>query len=185
MLLVATPQQPDPRFSETVVLLLDYGPASATGVMINRPTWVKPADVFPDLEFLQRYRDGIHIGGPVAPASILVLFRSPVIDLPDGVPVVDDVYVSGDIGELREILSAANGERTARLYAGYAGWGPGQLDQEIAAGSWQVVPATGDQVFTREPLELWQQVYRWQSEMSVGLPAKGSPMPVITAGTGT
>jgi len=170
MLLVATPELRDPRFSETVVLLLHYGSEGALGVAINRPTWVDPLAAFPDMEFLESYRGSVYIGGPVARANVLVLVSDPEIDAPETEPVFDGVYVSADPEFLRGIVATANTDQSLRLYAGHASWEAGQLDREIAAGHWQVVPADTDLVFAREPLELWRQVLTLGSEMSVSLP---------------
>ena len=88
-----------------------------------------------------------------------------------GESVIDDIHITVDVDELRENLPATADERTVRVYAGYSGWGPDQLDREIAAGAWQVAPASADQVFTREPVQLWREVHRVASEISlVGLP---------------
>lgn len=170
MLLVATPELRDPRFSETVVLLLHYGPEGALGVAINRPTWVDPLAAFPDMEFLESYRGSIYMGGPVARANVLVLVSDPEIDAPETEPVFDGVYVSADPEFLRGVVATANTDQSLRLYAGHASWEAGQLDREIAAGHWQIVPADTDLVFAREPLELWRQVLTLGSEMSVSLP---------------
>ena len=179
MLLVATPELRDPRFSETVLLLLHYGPEGAIGVAINRPTWVEPTAAFPDMESLGRYRGNLYIGGPVARANVLVLVRDAAIEFPDTEPVVDDVFVSADPEFLDEISPTANSDETLRLYAGHASWEAGQLDREIARGSWQVVPATADLVFAREPLELWRQVLVLESEMSVDLPRTRAPIAAV------
>ena len=163
--LVATPQMRDPRFAESVILLLNYSRAGAIGVVVNRPTWVQPEQLFPDVDFFRRYRGAVYFGGPVARTGALFLARD--ASLADGEPVVDDIYVTADIDEVRSNLPAGTDERTLRVYAGYASWGPGQLDREISAGSWQVTPARGDQVFTTEPMRLWREVHRVASDMGV------------------
>ena len=170
MFLVATAEQRDPRFAESVILLLSYGRAGATGIIVNRPTWVEPEALFPDDAFFRRYRGTVYFGGPVARTSTLFLVRDgPMADVE---PVVDDIYITADVEEVYAILPRASDERTVRVYAGYSGWGPEQLDREIAAGAWQVAPASGDQVFTREPVQLWREVHRVAAEISlVGLPA--------------
>ena len=179
MLLVATQELRDPRFSETVVLLLHYGPEGALGVAINRPTWVDPLAAFPDMEFLERYSGTIYIGGPVARANVLVLVSDPEIDAPETEPVFDGVYVSADPEFLRGVVATANTDQSLRLYAGHASWEAGQLDREIAAGHWQIVPADTDLVFAREPLELWRQMLTLGSEMSVSLPFEESAVAAL------
>ena len=170
MFLVATPQLRDPRFAETVVLVLNYGREGAIGVVVNRPTWVEPETLFPDDDFFRRYRGTVYFGGPVARTSALLLVRDP--DRAEGQPLVDDIYVTADIDEARASLFGRADERMLRVYAGYAGWGPGQLDREIAAGDWQVTQASGDLVFTPEPASLWREVHRVTADMGiVGLPS--------------
>ena len=172
MFLVATPQLRDPRFAETVILVLNYSREGAIGVVVNRPTWVEPEALFPDVDFFRRYRGVVWFGGPVARTSALFLVRDG--DLVEGEPIVDDIYVTADVDEVRENLRSRTDERTLRVYAGYAGWGPGQLDREISAGDWQVTPASGDLIFTPDPANLWREVHRVTPDMGiVGVP--GSP----------
>ena len=173
MFLVATPQLRDPRFAETVVLILNHGREGAIGVVVNRPTWVEPEALFPDVDFFRRYRGVVWFGGPVARTSALFLVRNG--DFVEGEPIVDDIHITADIDEVRENLPFRTDERMLRVYAGYAGWGPGQLDSEISAGDWQVTPASGDLIFTPEPASLWREVHRVTPDMGiVGLP--GSPL---------
>jgi putative transcriptional regulator len=82
-------------------------------------------------------------------------------------PIVDDIYVNAGPILLNELLGTAGTEQTLRVYAGHAGWDAGQLDREIAAGSWQVLPASAEFVFTDDPLELWVELRAPQSELMV------------------
>ena len=169
MFLVATPQLRDPRFAETVVLILNHGSEGAIGVVVNRPTWVEPEVLFPDVNYFRRYRGVVYFGGPVARTSALFLIRDG--NLAEAEPIVDDVYITADVDEVRENVPARPDERVLRIYAGYAGWGPGQLEREISAGDWQVTPASGDLIFTPEPASLWREVHRVAPDMGiVGLP---------------
>ena len=174
MLLVATPDMRDPRFSETVILMLHYEDEAALGVAINRPTWVNPTAAVPDMEFLQDYRGSIFVGGPVARANVLVLVRDLEVNVPDTQPIFDDIYLSADPEFLREVSTTADTDQRLRLYAGHAAWEAGQLDREIAAGHWLVIPARADVVFAEEPLEIWRQMSALGSEMSVRLPVEES-----------
>lgn len=178
MFLVATPQLRDPRFAETVVLVLNHGREGAIGVVVNRPTWVEPEALFPDVDFFRRYRGVVWYGGPVARTSALFLVRDG--DVVESEPIIDDIHITADIDEVRENLPYRTDERRLRVYAGYAGWGPGQLDSEISAGDWQVTPASGDLIFTSEPASLWREVHRVTPDMGiVGLP--GSPSRQLSA----
>lgn len=166
-LLVATDELRDPRFSETVILLLHYGTDGALGVAVNRPTWVEAADAFSDMPFLDEYTGNVYMGGPLAPANLVTLIRLSDIGDHELEPIVDDIYVSADPILLNELLGTAGTEQTLRVYAGHAGWDAGQLDREIAAGSWQVLPASAEFVFTDDPLELWGELRAPQSELMV------------------
>ena len=165
MFLVATPQLRDPRFAETVVLVLSHGREGAIGVVVNRPTWVEPEVLFPDVNFFRRYRGAVYFGGPVARTSALFLVRDG--GLVDGEPIVDDIHVTADVDEVLENLPTGTDQRALRVYAGYTGWGPGQLDREISAGDWQVTPASGDLIFTPEPTSLWREIHRVAPDMGV------------------
>lgn len=165
MFIVATPQLRDPRFAETVVLVLSHGREGAIGVVVNRPTWVEPEVLFPDVGFFRRYRGAVYFGGPVARTSALFLVRDG--GLVDGEPIVDDIHVTADVDEVLENLPTGTDQRTLRVYAGYTGWGPGQLDSEISAGDWQVTPASGDLIFTPEPTSLWHEIHRVAPDMGV------------------
>ena len=174
MLLVATPEIRDSRFSETVILLLHYESEGALGVAINRPTWVDPSAAFPEMDFLQDYRGNIFVGGPVARANLLLLAKGPDIDISDTEPIFEDIYFSADSGFLRDVAATADTDQGLRLYAGHASWEAGQLDREISAGHWLVIPARSDIVFAEDPLEIWQQVSALESEMTVRLPVRES-----------
>jgi putative transcriptional regulator len=164
-LLVASERLPDPRFSETVLLLLHYDTDGAIGIAINRPTWVSAAQLFPGLPYMQRYRGRIFHGGPLAQANVLVLSRGAESSEPQAEPLLEDVYVSTDLEYLEERVDATTDE-VVRFYAGHASWGPGQLDEEIAAGSWRVVSASAERIFSEQPLALWSLLAVSGAEMS-------------------
>ncbi|MEE8237241.1 MAG: YqgE/AlgH family protein [Gammaproteobacteria bacterium] len=166
-LLVATDELRDPRFSETVILLLHYGADGAVGVAINRPTWVDAVEFFTAVPIPDDYTGHIYFGGPVAPANLVTLVRIPDSGEIDLDPIVDDVYVGATPDFLSQAVVDADTELTLRLYAGYASWDSGQLDREIAAGSWRVVPASAELIFAAEPLELWVELHAPVSELTV------------------
>jgi len=155
-LLVAGPDLLDPNFRRCVLLVGEHGEEGAMGVILNRPSPVSVADAVPPLAELVDGHELVHVGGPVQPQAIVVLgdFRDP-----------DEAaaLVLGSIGFLpAEIESAADvgSLDRARVFAGYAGWGPGQLESEIAEESWIVEPALPADVFTDEPDGLWSAVLR-------------------------
>lgn len=152
--LVAGQHLRDPNFAQTVVLLLDYGERGARGVIINRRTDVKLATVFPRITGLRQRPDTVYLGGPVGRNQLLVLLRS---DKPRAAAehVVDDVYVSTN---RRVLVDALNRAAAVHVYAGYAGWAPGQLDREVARGDWHVLPADVERVFSEAPGAVWREL---------------------------
>jgi len=154
-LLVASRDLSDPNFSETVILLLAYGPNGTMGVIINRPSDVKLATVLPEIKQLRRRPDTIHLGGPVLTNHVLLLIRSSKAP-GDSLLIFGDVYASSSVTTLRHALERQGPKDLLRAYAGHAGWAPGQLEAEIERGDWYVTGAETEMVFTKSPKQLWQ-----------------------------
>ena len=185
----------DPNFSQTVVLLLDYGAEGALGLIINRPTDIELAAVLPDLVSLEGRGDLVFVGGPVGRDHLVVLIRSAVAPAQSGL-VVGDVYVTGSVDVLREFLDPAVVDAEFHAYAGYAGWGPGQLDGEVSRGDWHVSPADSETVFELPASQMWPALIRRTSGQWVWLPpteraretspwsASGSAAREVAMGTG-
>jgi putative transcriptional regulator len=154
-LLVAGPGLLDPNFWRTVVLVGEHSEEGALGVVLNRASETAVEEAAPELAQLADGMGRIHVGGPVQPSAVVVL--ADFVEPPD-----DDALVVESVGFLpAEVDPDELGElRRARVYVGYAGWGPGQLDGELDEGSWIVEPARADDVFTEEPEELWSTVLR-------------------------
>jgi putative transcriptional regulator len=155
-LLVAAPVLLDPNFHRTVVLVGEHGDEGAMGVVLNRPSEITIGEAAPPLADLVDPDALIHVGGPVQQQAIVMLGEF-------GDPERAGVLVFGTVGFLPgEIEDAAElGELTrVRVFAGYAGWGPGQLEDELEESSWIVEPALPDDVFTTEPDGLWSAVLR-------------------------
>lgn len=157
--LVASRQLRDPNFIETVVLLIDYGPDGAMGLVINRPSTVKLSTVFPDVKELEQRDDTIYVGGPVAANQMLLLIRSTRTPQ-QSIPVIDDVYISSSWKLLERLMKNAGKNEHYRLFAGYAGWAPSQLDFERTRGDWHVLKAETEMVFSQNPSELWPELIR-------------------------
>jgi putative transcriptional regulator len=165
--LVATEQIADEAFGETVVLLLHVGADGAIGIAINRPTRVSAREVFPDLEYLHRYRDGVFHGGPLAQATVLVLRRTQSPSTADSNPLVDDVYMSSDLELLEPEIDRLRDDSVLRFYAGHASWRPGQLDEEIEAGAWRVLDSSAGVIFDPEPTTLWNRLNAQDTQFTV------------------
>jgi putative transcriptional regulator len=154
-LLIAVPALLDPNFRRTVVLVGEHNEEGALGLVLNRPSETTVDEAVPELTVLVEGLGQVHVGGPVQPSAIVV-----IAEFAD--PDRAGSLVFESIGFLpAEIDPDELGELTrARVFAGYAGWGPGQLDDELEEGSWIVEPAIATDVFTLEPDELWSQVLR-------------------------
>jgi putative transcriptional regulator len=155
-LLLASPALFDPNFRRAVVLVTEHNEEGAAGLVLNRSSETVVAEALPDLAPLVAEDDRIYVGGPVQQSAVLVLAR---FDDPDAaaVLVVDDVgFVPGD-GDF-ELLAGAT--RQARVFAGYAGWEPGQLESELEGRSWIVEDAVGLDLFAEPEIDLWSAVLR-------------------------
>ena len=157
--LLASRQLKDPNFRETVVLLIEYGLDGAMGLVINRPSAVKLATVFPDIEELKQREDTIYVGGPVAVNQMMLLIRSSKMP-EDATAVVPNVYISSSWKELERLIKKTTKDERFRLFAGYAGWAPSQLDFERTRGDWYVLEADAESIFSQNPSELWQELIR-------------------------
>jgi putative transcriptional regulator len=155
--LVASRSLADLNFSETVVLLLAYEPTGAMGVIINRPADVRLRSVLRDVEELRDRPDPVYLGGPVAGNLLLVLIRA-ARQPESSEPIFEGVYVSGSRAALRKALGKAGKRNRVRGYAGHAGWGPGQLDHEIARGDWHVAAADAAMVFDMTASAIWPKL---------------------------
>ena len=154
-LLIASHELKGPVFEQSVVLLLQYDENGTVGLIVNRPMDVAPTDAVPELEFFEQYSGPLYFGGPVAPFEMRALLNSPdAIDA--AVPIFDLVYLTPFDETLLERLPADASQ--LRFFAGYAGWSPGQLEQEMQRGSWHVRPATVELVFADENDEIWRQL---------------------------
>lgn len=146
-LLVALPVLSDPNFDRTVVLLLDHGDDGAMGVVLNRPTDIRLGDVLPLWDLLGAEPAVVHLGGPVQPEGAIALGHGTELDV--GPIDLDTDRERLDIHEIR-------------VFAGYAGWSPGQLEDEILEGAWVVVDAQPADAFAPDPGALWVTVLRRQ-----------------------
>jgi len=163
-LLVATPSLVDPNFDHTVVLLLDLDGDGALGVVLNRPSDVPVSDVLPEWTGATATPDVLFAGGPVGTDSALAVGALPRGDDEDEEPVgfrrlYDEIGII-DLDTPTELLAGALS--SMRIFAGYAGWGSGQLEAEIESESWYVVPSAPGDLFGADPGALWSRVLRRQ-----------------------
>ena len=160
-LLASSPDLLDPNFVHTVVLMCRHTDEGAIGVAINRFSGYDTTQVLPEHPVLGQLEFPIGQGGPVGLDTLQVLHRIPQ-QVPDGIPLGDDLWWGGDIEQVASFLNEEKieGLSRVRLLVGYAGWGPGQLDLELATGSWLPAPGTSEIVFEDDPRTLWRNVVR-------------------------
>ncbi|TGA96206.1 YqgE/AlgH family protein [Streptomyces sp. MZ04] len=172
-LLVATPALADPNFDRAVVLLLDHDEEGSLGVVLNRPTPVEVADILEGWGDLAGSPGVVFQGGPVSLDSALGIAVIPGGEGPSpssrlgssrGDPIawrrVHGAIGLVDLDAPPELLAPALG--SLRIFAGYAGWGPGQLEDELVEGAWYVVESEPGDVSSPDPERLWRSVLRRQ-----------------------
>jgi putative transcriptional regulator len=152
-LLIASPSLLDPNFRRTVVLVTEHGDEGAAGLVLNRPSESAVAEVVPELDELADPADVVWVGGPVEQNAVLVLAE---FDDPEESPV----RVFGNLGFVALDREEPAPMRRSRVFAGYAGWGGGQLEEELAREDWIIEEALADDVFTADGEELWRDVLR-------------------------
>jgi putative transcriptional regulator len=153
-LLVAGPALLDPNFWRTVVLVVEHNDEGALGLVLNRPSETSVADAVPQLEALLDGDARLFIGGPVQPSAVIVLAEFE--DATDAALLAfDDVGVLATGSSVEELTA---GVRSGRAFLGHAGWGPGQLDDELERGDWILEPARLQDAFSLGPSGLWSEV---------------------------
>jgi len=149
ILLVAKPGLVDPNFRQTVVLVTQAADASTVGVILNRPTARKH----------EQTGEVVYSGGPVMREVLVALFHSESAPAGSVFHVLKDVYLSMDPRNIEMLQQQQRGERY-RLFAGFAGWAPGQLESEMRRDGWYVLPATADLVFRADTAGMWDELVR-------------------------
>jgi len=142
ILLVAKPSLVDPNFSRTVVLVTQAEDASTVGVILNRPTSARH----------ERTGEPIYSGGPVMPRTVLALFRSEGVPPAPSFHVLQGIYLSMHPAIVERL------QPPYRLYAGFAGWMPGQLESEIARDDWYLLPASEELLFRGDTAGMWEEL---------------------------
>jgi putative transcriptional regulator len=165
-LLVATPLLADPNFKRAVVLIVEHEVTEGTlGIVLNRPSTVGLGQVLEQWTDLATDPSVVFRGGPVSPNSALALALVPGKDEPVGWRALDGAPSLARLGLLDldtppRLLATAI--QSLRVYAGYAGWSPGQLEAEIDEGAWYVLGAEPGDVFASDPARVWRNVLRRQ-----------------------
>ena len=153
-LLVAGPTLLDPNFHRTVVLVVEHDDGGAMGLVLNRPSPIPAEQAIPELGSALGPDERLWMGGPVQPTSVVVLAEAGDAELPT-MPVGADLGLVLPDSDLDEVATAV---RRARPFLGYAGWGPGQLDDELGRDDWIVAALRPGDAFTDDPEALWGRV---------------------------
>lgn len=164
-LLIASAGLLDPNFRRTVVLVAEHGEEGAMGVVLNRPSPVTVREAIPHLRELVGEDEPVFVGGPVQPEAVVAVAE---FDDPSDAASVAFEEV-GFLPADADPEGLAGSVARVRVFAGYAGWGAGQLEAELEESAWIVEPAEADDVFSDEPEELWSAVLR----------RKGGPFAVL------
>jgi putative transcriptional regulator len=158
-ILVAARKLKDPNFAQTVVLIVAYTEEGTIGLVLNRPGDIPVSELLAGVKDARSRKDSAFSGGPVEPKSVLALMRARTG--PKGAQrVAGDIWAIQDQDLLADALSAHAGSDALRFYVGYAGWGPGQLEEEMEGGAWRVIRGSADTVFDAKPDSLWERVVR-------------------------
>ena len=146
VLLIAKPELRDPNFRQTVVLVTQAEDGSTVGVILNRPTGEKD----------ERSGEAVHFGGPVMPGMTVALFRAESAPQAPAFPVLRRVYLSMHPRIIEPLLAGPRGNY--RLYSGFSGWAPRQLQGEMARNDWYVLPASEELLFRKETEGMWREL---------------------------
>ena len=156
LFLIAKPTLRDPHFARSVVLVTQLEDGSTVGVIVNRPTELR-LSLFLSEEFpTGNYRDRIFLGGPVMRQAIVALFRSDTPPAAAAFHVLKDVYLTMHADNLQKLL--ADPKAQYRLYAGFSGWAPRQLESEFMRDGWYILPANEKILFRKSIEGLWEEL---------------------------
>jgi len=165
--LVANDQIRGSIFYQSVVFLVSYSESGALGLIVNRPSELGLHEV------VQGAADGagaLYVGGPVDPSQVMVLLRA--VSPPErAVHVAGDVFMTVDAAILIELTAKLGAGADLRVYAGYAGWSPGQLEREIARGDWIVADVPTGSIFDDAPDDLWKKLHLRHHRLMTRAPA--------------
>jgi putative transcriptional regulator len=156
IVLVAKPGLPDPNFSETVVLVARTDDDATVGVILNRPSVRRLVDVAPGWPGAEDFTEPLYDGGPVMRQVLLALYVSDETPKGKAFRVLPNVYLSMHPANLEPLIA----QRAARLrlYAGFSGWAPRQLEAEMETGSWYVLRATEELMFRKDTTGMWHEL---------------------------
>jgi len=156
-LILASPVLRDPSFVRAVVLIAEHTDDGAMGLVLNRPAATSVIEAVPDLAWLAGDDAPVYVGGPVAETAVIVLAEFDRPQLAGAIIAGDLGFIGADADDAEQLEGAI---RRARVFAGHAGWGPGQLEGELAEEAWIVEAPQREEIFTDDPGDLWAAVLR-------------------------
>jgi putative transcriptional regulator len=156
ILLVAKPDMADPNFRETVVAVTRTPDASTIGVILNRPTDKRLANLMPGWSGAGRFPQPLYAGGPVMQQVVIALFAADKPPEESAFAVLPGIYLSMHPRNIEALLSSP--PERVRLFAGFSGWAPRQLETEMLTGSWYAVRATEALLFRKDTASLWREL---------------------------
>ncbi len=156
LFLVAKPTLTDPNFARTVVLVTQAEDASTVGVIINRPTTLKLSELLRGELPTRNYRQPVYFGGPVMRQVIVALFRAKAPPEKTAFHVLKGIYLTMHPDNMEKLL--ADPKARYRLYVGFSGWAPHQLQSEFTRDGWFVLPADEATLFREKTEGLWEEL---------------------------
>ena len=156
ILLVAKPGMADPNFRETVLVVTRAADAATVGVILNRPLATRLADLAPELSGAQKFRDPVSRGGPVMQQVVVALIAADEAPKDAAFELLPHVYLTLHPRNIEAQL--ARPAARMRLFAGFAGWAPRQLEAEMAQGAWYALRATESVLFRKDTSGLWREL---------------------------
>jgi putative transcriptional regulator len=181
MFLVARRALDNSHFGQSVIYLVEHGEDGTLGLIVNRSSDISLFEAVPDIEDKLTTAHALYYGGPVGLPMILMLIRSE--SATKGMAhVANDVYVSSDRRVLDEVIAAKKPVSEVRFYIGHSGWAPGQLDSELERGSWHVVAADTDVIFSGETDSLWKRLIERLEPHGIQVDNRPS-LPMLAFGT--
>lgn len=171
--LIAMPQVVDPFFNRSVVLLLEHNSDGAFGIIVNRPLDLTIESVVSDLGIRWSGKGDavVYLGGPVQPNAGITLFGRALADDPsaESREIAPGLHLANDTETLKQL--AVDVPEHFRLLVGYAGWGAGQLDDELARNDWLLAPLDSSLVFARDAANVWPKALESIGVRPESLPA--------------
>lgn len=156
-ILVMTRDAPDPLFKESVILLVQYNDTASVGLMVNQRTTMPISHALRELKGAAAHSDPVFVGGPVQLETVFAMVRAS--HKPEGATgVFGDIYLITAKPALEKTLDAASNPSRLRVYMGYCGWGPHQLENEVRHGGWYIFDRSGNLPFDAEPATLWSRL---------------------------